>query len=272
VEDVHQVVELVERDAWLDLFGAAPEHVRQSLGLQSVTIAGMGLLGCRAIPITELNRAMAVGVQDVPSRDDFDAVLTWLDTHASSWALQIAPNANARGVPDYLEKASLARTGAGWAKFVRTEGVPALEPLGVEVQVETVGAAAADVFGKTVANGFGLPADCAAWFAALVDRPQWQCFLATIDGEPAAGGTMFVRDGAAWLGIEATLPAYRGRGAQRSIVARQVSAAVGMGARVQTCETAQPANRNDPGFSSYRNQERAGFTRTYTRPNFKRAE
>jgi hypothetical protein len=111
VEDVHQVAELVERDAWLDLFDAAPEHVRQSLGHQSVTIAGIGLLGFRAIPITELNRAMAVGVQDVPSRDDFDAVLTWLDTHASSWALQIAPNANARGVPDYLEKASLARTG-----------------------------------------------------------------------------------------------------------------------------------------------------------------
>ncbi|MFZ3483555.1 hypothetical protein [Sphingomonas sp. 3-13AW] len=264
------LAELVERDAWLDLFDAAPQSVRESLGLVSATIGGMSVLGCRALPITELNRAMAVGVERAPSREELDAAIKWLDAYAMSWALQVAPTTKASAIHETLRFEGLAPTGSGWAKFVRTEGAPALEPLDRKVQVEAVGPAVAEMFGATVAGGFGLPKDCATWFAVLVDRPSWRCFLATIDGQPVGGGTMFVQGGCAWFGIEATFPAYRARGVQQHIIAEQVRAAAAMGAHLQTCETGQPTHRDDPGFSSYRNQERAGFTYAYMRPNYKR--
>jgi GNAT superfamily N-acetyltransferase len=265
------LAELIERDAWLDLFASAPEQVRDSLGLASTTIAGMGLLGCRAIPITELNRAMAVGVESAPSTDDLDAVASWLDEHAVSWAIQIAPGVQTPILDDYLARAAMSEAGSGWAKFVTTDGHHPRDPDDGSARIEVVGDIGADAFGRAVVEGFGLPAVCEAWFAALANRPSWQCLGAVMDGEVAGVGSMFVRDGAAWFGIEATRPAFRGRGIQRGIVAAQMSAATAAGATILTCETSQPADPADKGFSSYRNQERAGLLHRYVRPNFKRA-
>jgi GNAT superfamily N-acetyltransferase len=270
VKNTDRFAELIERDAWLDLFASAPDHVRDSLGLASTTIADMGLLGCRAIPITELNRAMAVGAQSAPSADDLDAVASWLDEHAVSWALQIAPGAQTPVLDEYLARAAMSKAGSGWAKFVTTDDLSHRTPSDGSAKIEVLGAVGAEAFGRAVVEGFGLPAVCEAWFAALADRPSWRCFGAVVDGEVAGVGSMFVRDGAAWFGIEATRPAFRGRGIQRSIVAAQMSAASSAGATILTCETAQPADPADEGYSSYRNQERAGLLHRYVRPNFKR--
>lgn len=268
--DIDTVAELIERDAWLDLFAAAPDPVRDTLGLASHTIAGMGLLGCRTIPITELNRTLAVGIERKSSIGDLDAAASWLDEHAVSWAMQIAPRAQTPVLHDYRARAGLSESGAGWAKFVAPDAPRLRDPIVEPVRVAVVDRGGADAFGRAVVDGFGLPAACGPWFAALVDRPSWQCFAAMVDSEMAGCGSIFVRNGAAWLGIEATRPAFRGRGLQRSIVAAQMGAAAAWGATVLTCETAQPADHTREGSTSYRNQERAGFLRRYTRPNFKR--
>jgi GNAT superfamily N-acetyltransferase len=268
--DTRRVAESVERDAWLDLFAAAPDHVRERLGLASMKLASMGLIGCRALPITELNRGMAIGIDSKLSRDDLERAVAWLDANATAWALQVAPVASSDLVKDYIQDLALVASGAGWAKFVWTDGTT--EPLQTEAHVSRAESAKAPEFGATVAEAFGLPAECGDWFASLVGRPAWHCFLATVDGKAAGGGTMYVRDNAAWLGITGTLPKYRNRGIQRSLLYARTKAAIAMGADLLTNETGQPNNRGDAGFSSYRNQERAGFNRIYVRPNFKRAQ
>jgi GNAT superfamily N-acetyltransferase len=270
LNDISRVAERIERDAWLDLFAAAPDHVRERLGLASTAVAGMGLIGCRALPITELNRGMALGIDNDLSRDDMERAVAWLDANATAWALQIAPVGSSDLVQDSIHDRALVATGAGWAKFVWTDGTT--EPLQTDAHVGRAEGLKAAEFGETVANGFGLPAECGDWFASLVGRPSWHCFLATVDGKAAGGGTMYVRDNAAWLGITGTLPEYRNRGIQRGLLYARTKAAIAMGADLQTNETGQPNDRGDTGFSSYRNQERAGFNRIYVRPNFKRAQ
>jgi GNAT superfamily N-acetyltransferase len=265
---IERSAELIERDAWLDLFAAAPDHVRESLGLARTTVAGMGLLGCRAIPITELNRAMAVGIEEEPSRNDLDEAVAWLDANATGWALQVAPFVTADAVQAFIAQMSLTATGTGWAKFARTD--EASEPLLGTIEVARADSASAASFGSAVAGGFGLPASCADWFAALVDRPSWHCFLAVADGTVAGGGTMYVRDDAAWLGIAGTLPEYRNQGVQRSLLQRRNAAATEMGVRVETSETGQPGEGQAAEFPSFRNMSRAGFTRLYVRANLKR--
>lgn len=42
LEDTDRIAELVERDAWLDMFDAAPADVREALGLANSKIAGIG--------------------------------------------------------------------------------------------------------------------------------------------------------------------------------------------------------------------------------------
>ncbi|GJD40792.1 hypothetical protein OICFNHDK_3267 [Methylobacterium bullatum] len=270
MRDINRSAELIERDAWIDWFAAAPDGVRDELGLTSTTIAGMGLLGCRAIPIIELNRAIAVGIQKSPSMTDLDAAASWLDRHTVSWAMQIAPGARTPALSDFIARAALSEAGSGWAKFVAQDAPRSRDPILEPVTVEIIDDERADEFGRAVIEGFGLPEVCQGWFAALADRPLWQCFAAIVDGEIASCGAMFVRDEVAWFGMQATRPAFRCRGFQRSIIAAQMSAAAEMGATVFTCETSHPINRADKGFTSYRNQERAGLTFSYARPNFKR--
>jgi GNAT superfamily N-acetyltransferase len=268
VEAIKRSAELIERDAWLDLFSAAPDHVREGLGLASTELAGMGLVGCRAIPITELNRAMAVGIDGEPTREDLKAAVTWLDANAAGWALQAAPFGMADVVQAFIAEESLTATGTGWAKFARTDGIP--EALQGPIEIAQADAALAASFGSAVAGGFGLPTPCADWFAALIGRPSWHCFLAVVDGTVAGGGTMYVRDEAAWLGIASTLPAFRNRGVQRSVLDHRITVAVEMGVRVETSETGQPGEGREADFPSFRNMRRAGFDRLYVRPNFKR--
>ena len=150
-----RLAELIERDAWLDIFDAAPDQVRSSLGLASTTIAEMGLLACRAIPITELNRAMSVGVESAPSTDDLDAVASWQNEHAPSWALQIAPGAQTPVLDDYLARASLSEARSGWAKFVTTDACPRT-PIDGLARIELLGGADAEAFGRAVVEGLSL--------------------------------------------------------------------------------------------------------------------
>ena len=164
---------------------------------------------------------------------------------------------------------SLASAGSGWAKLVRAAApLPALPTTAEVIAVE---AEATGTFGQTVRSGFLLPEEMAPWFAALVGRPRWSCFLAMIDGEPAGGGAVFVQDGAAWLGMAATHAAFRGCGVQGRLIARRINVAAESGAMLLTCETGMPAVDGEAGFSSFRNMRRAGFDLTYVRPNLKRA-
>jgi GNAT superfamily N-acetyltransferase len=265
--------EIAEREAWLDLFDAAPQAARVAFGLSSTRIGGMGLLASRGIPITEFNRAMGVDTQGPLPQRDLLAATDWLDSHAAQgWAFQVAPASRAASNLKIIEPLGFSPSGSGWAKFIRrvNESVPAQLPECVDIRIADATIAAH--FGATVQAGFGVAPECAGWFAALVGRPGWYCFLATIDGEPAAAAAMFIRDGAAWSGMSTTLPDYRGRGLQSALINARLNEAAARSVTWVTSETGQPTVEDDAGFSSYRNQKRAGFERAYIRLNLKRTD
>jgi len=265
--------EIVEREAWLDLFDAAPQAARAAFGLSSSRIGGMGLLASRGIPITEFNRAMGVDTQGPLPHRDLLAATDWLDSHAAQgWAFQVAPASHPASNLQTIEPMGFGPSGSGWAKFVKCVAgpTPARLPAGVEIRIADAATAAS--FGGTVQAGFGVAPECAEWFAALVGRPGWCCFLATIDGEPAAAAAMFIRDGAAWSGMSTTLPDYRGRGLQSALIDARLNEAAARGVTWVTSETGQPSVEDEPGFSSYRNQKRGGFERAYIRLNLKRTD
>ena len=102
--------------------------------------------------------------------------------------------------------------------------------------------------------------------AETVGRPGWHHYIAWSGGEPGAVAALFVRDSAGWLGVAATLPAFRRRGAQGALMARRVRDAAALGCRWLVTETGQetPEQLNP----SYRNMKRAGFADAYHRPNY----
>lgn len=148
-----------------------------------------------------------------------------------------------------------------WAKLTRDDA-PA-ETVGSDLRVERT--YDEGVFGATVAAGFGAPTEAAASFAVL-GLPGFAGFLAWANGEPAAGALVFVDGDHAWFGAASTRPAFRGRGAQSSLLAARIEHARSRGATTLTLETAAPAGGPSP---SRRNAVRAGFCEAYVRPNWR---
>lgn len=84
------------------------------------------------------------------------------------------------------------------------------------------------------------------------------CFLAELDGEPIAAGSMSLHDGVALLAGASTVPAWRKHGAQLALLDARLHYAVEQG-----CDLAMMGAL--PGSGSQRNAERQGFRIAYTR-------
>jgi GNAT superfamily N-acetyltransferase len=110
-------------------------------------------------------------------------------------------------------------------------------------------------------------AEIAGWVDLFRAAPRRLAsrWLAMADGEPAAAGTLFVLGDCAWVALGSTLPAYRGRGAQSTLVAERIRAAEGLGCLLVLTETGAVEHGRPSG--SYRNILRAGFERAYVRGN-----
>ena len=82
-------------------------------------------------------------------------------------------------------------------------------------------------------------------------------YLALVDGTPAGGATMHIRDGFAQFSA-GTAPGFRRRGVQSALLAARVADATAAGCELALV-TAQPGSR------SQRNVQRRGFDLLYTR-------
>ena len=173
-------------------------------------------------------------------------------------------------VAAWLHRHSMKPSGMGWAKFWRSASSAADLQMS-SIQIRRVDAERADAFGEIVQTGFGLPSQTSKWFAALFGRPGWELYLAYEGETPIASGASFVRYGVAWLGIDTTLPDYRGRGAQTALINRRIRDGSARRLKGFAAETGQPAAGHEASHTSYMNYRRAGFAKAYVRPNYKLA-
>lgn len=89
--------------------------------------------------------------------------------------------------------------------------------------------------------------------SVLVHHPAFHCFLARVDGQPAALGVLHVRGNVASMANGITLPEFRGRGLQRALLCRRVALARGLG-----CDLI--VSQAEPRGISMRNQQRSGLS------------
>jgi ribosomal protein S18 acetylase RimI-like enzyme len=86
----------------------------------------------------------------------------------------------------------------------------------------------------------------------------YACYLASLDGEVVGGGAVRAVGDVAHLCGAATLPAFRRRGVQTTLVGARLVAAAEAGCRL--CVTV-----TQPGSSSQRTMQRQGFALLYAR-------
>ena len=260
-------IDLVEFMALHDLWTAASPATRAALGLICERREHLLVVGVAATPrVPMLNRVMGVGQGDWDA-DLFREAQALLHGRGCVCQVSLRDGAPAAG----RIRADLARLGYAedyaWMKFVHRDAPPpgADRPAPL-VRVARCSRAGRGSAGHVLAAGFGLPAAFAGVWEEVVGRDRWHCYVArTPDGAPAGVGALFVDGDAAWLGLGATLPEARGRGAQSELLRVRVEEARRMGCALIVTETGERVDGRPSG--SYRNILRAGFAEHGLRPN-----
>lgn len=233
---------------------AAMRDAVRAGGGRAEHVGGAVCLAHPQVPITEMNRALPLG-----ESIDLDAITRWYAELGTPYVVQVTPE---RGdLAAELEHRGFT-PGYAWMKFERGREPAAAHDTSLTI-AETGDQAA---FGLTVAEGFGIPAATAAIPSAVVGLPGWTCFVAWDGDEPAAAAAVFVDGAAAWLGIAATRPAFRGRGAQNALIAARIEAGRADGVTTFVTETGERLPDRPAG--SYRNVLRGGFREAYLRANW----
>ena len=245
VDTGYRVAREIELAAWVDLFSAAPSRL--------VLVERLGHAVALIAPQLDhplLNRAFL----EPQHPQDLAAV--------TARYAQLGVRRFLLHLPQAIDP-SRFQGGSGlepyrrnWVKLLGRPRV--LEPGPATVAAEPALAGDAAVCARLYCEGFDLPQPAAPLFAACVERPGWQVFVARGTGAEVIGvGYLFMRAGVAYLAGGTTRRSQRGRGVQTALLRARVAAAAQAGCRWVASETGE-AVAGEPQHSQ-RNMQRAGL-------------
>jgi GNAT superfamily N-acetyltransferase len=251
-----RAVERGELEAFRALYATAPRGV----GARTAEVDGALCLRLDAASeVTMFNRVLGLGLERPASEGQLDAALAFLEgVHAY---VAVAPDAEPPELSRWLERRAHVPD-HGWTKFSR----PTADPPRARTELRVERVDEGEPFAEAAVRGFGSPVVSHEWLAALASSDGWHCFVAFDGPEPAGAGALFVAGEIGWVGIGATVPEHRGRGAQSALLAARIAAAAEAGCSVVVTETGEPVDGRPNG--SYRNILRAGFEPQYVRANY----
>jgi GNAT superfamily N-acetyltransferase len=200
-----------------------------------------------------LNRVVGLGVGRPATEVDVDEALAAIGSGVTFY-VSLAPGARPAELSEWLRARGL-EPGWGWMSFRRdVDDPPSAETSLRLVEVDTADHAAA--FARVVRVSYGLPEPIEPRLAQTPGA-GWQCWLALDGDEPAGAGALYAAEGVAYLGLAATRPEHRGKGAQNALLATRIRRAAELGCDLVITETGE--RRDDRPSNSYRNILRAGF-------------
>lgn len=286
--------ETIEIAARRHLFAAAPE----AYGCHMIALPGTPatLLSVLAMPSPTMNRVIGLP-GDTPLSPDTLARIqqTFRARGIAQFWLHAWDTPDSAPLRDSLLALGCRQQGA-WAKFElalapptsapapapapesarapEPESAPEPEPARARaaapapsLTVRLAQGADYNVAGQIAHRSFGKWPVLEPWMAALAGHKEWHVFLACDDdGTPLATGALLIEGRHAWLGMGATLPEARRRGAQQALLAARLAAARAAGCITVSVE----AEAAEPGHSSpsLNNILRAGFRQLGTRGNY----
>ncbi|SRR5579884_219767 len=261
-----EIAELTETEALASASAAAPRALAKRLGLSALRLGSAVAVRALECDVPMLNRVVGLGIGVPITEEVVEAIETFYKDAPVRCLVQVSPAVSAPEqelLRTRLEARGLVRHD-NWAKLVR--GVEPAPEARTSLRIRPAGPEHAGAIAAILNEAFGTPDLFGQLLAGLAGRPGWRHYLAWDGGEPVAIGALFVHGRAGAFEGAATLPGYRGRGAQSALMARRVADAAALGCRWLVSETGEETpDRPNP---SYRNMLRAGFRLLYQRPNW----
>ena len=249
-----------EADAWLEIQTSVSAEFRDRFDVGVERVAGVVVITAPRTDMMALNRAWLPGRHPEATRETLDAIMEHarsrgvkrLIVHCPSWASPAGfPLLQAHPVGPMVKL------------FRRADVVPEHEST---LRIVRAKPAERQLFGTIAALGNEGPPFMADGFNSTVGQPGWIHYIAFDEDIPVAAAAVRLRAGVAWACFAGTIPEYRGRGAQRALLAQRIRDAASAGCEWVTCE-ALPDPPNGRSYS-LANMLAMGFSRAYERPSF----
>ncbi|WUD77054.1 GNAT family N-acetyltransferase [Streptomyces sp. NBC_00510] len=263
------LAEETEIKAYTDFVTGAPADVLSALGVGARQFGSARALAVREDPSRFFNRAGGFGPAEPVTADIVEQVCDFYRAQGvPQGSFMIAPSvlpsdwASTAQKWNLTEGTRFAKLGCDVATVLAgTDGVAALDP---DLRVGLVERDQAREWATVMMTtfGFATPAmiDMAA---ACVGRPNWRQYAVWEGERIVAVGSIFVNGDCADMFGGATLPEWRGRGAQSALLTARAQAAHEAGCRWLVAETGAEGPRDHN--TSLHNMKRAGFEPLYER-------
>ena len=257
-------VEHIEAEAWAQLHLALPRALRDQLGCEVKRYGAALSVRTPGADTPSGNRTIGLGLGGELIEHQLSEIVAWYaDAAIKRWLLEWSPEAHPRAAEAWFAHHG-GRAMTPTLKLWRT-----LERRAVDLSssaVVEIATGEAELFQQIVAESLSVPRVMAPVVRSTVGHEHWHFYLALDDERPIAGAAMFVRGEGAWLGLSATIPSDRNRGAQTALLARRLRDAAELGCAWASADT-QPDTAARPN-PSYRNMLRAGMNVLYSRSKY----
>lgn len=254
--------ERAEQAMWSSMWQATDPDTRERLGASCSQYLDADCISMSAIPQWFFNRVIGLGLEQEVTPEDIDHLVAHYRDQGLPVGIALCPETRTQGIDGWLEQRGFSIANH-WVKMVRNTAAP--REIDCDLDIRLASAEHEQAVADVTARGFGLPEMLKPMFGAAIHAKGNRVYVAW-DGEtPAAVGSLTLVDGVGHLNTAATLPEYRGRGAQGAIMARRIRDGIELGCENFVTETWQPG---DEPNHSYNNMLRHGFELAYARPNW----
>lgn len=212
-----------------------------------------------------MNRVIGLGSLGQATERSIDEIIAFFRAaRLRRFSILLCPGPQSEAITRWL-RARGFQPGAGHALMARVGGEPIPRPP-TSLRIVRARRDDAPTMVSILQRCFGIPASREAWSLAAASSPRYEHFLAYHGKQAVAVGSLRVEDDLGWLGGAATLTRWRGRGAQRGLIAVRLRSAARQECDWVWVETAvEEAGR--PG-GSRRNMLAMGFEQVCEKPSW----
>ena len=253
-----------EMEYWSDYYRAAGPEVTKNCDLQIHKIGSGIATAAGKIDILAFNRVIGLGLDGPVIESQLNEIIRFYrPTGTPRIFLQLSPKVVTNDLSGLLDKHGFQYYN-NWIKLYRE--ITPIPRAKSSLRIEQIGTDQADLFARIIITSFEWPEMVKPMVSLPVGRKGWKHYLAYHESEPVACAACFIKGKFASLAFAATLPDYRGLGAQSALIARRFQDAAEAGCKWMVVETAE--DKPEHPVASYRNLKRVGFELAYLRPNY----
>jgi len=244
----------------IDAAGCAEAQCHLEVNCDSAVEAIGGGVAVFCGATSPLTHAVGMGMHGPVTAEDLDQLELFFKSRGAPVVIDVCPHSD----PTLREQVS--SRGYRVVEFlnvmVRETPETADGPARAGIEIKPAKEEDQDTYVRTVIGGFfgreHLSEEETRLGTTLLHMPSSAAYLASIDGHPAGGGGLSIRNGVASFFGDATLPAFRHRGVHAAIIGARIAHAMTSACKLITAGTV-------PGSSSQRNYQRLGFQIAYTK-------